>query len=371
VANDVDYSQWFTYRVLGTKKYELTDYLGNVQSVFFDRHTPVDVAGKIDHYEADPHEVLDYYSGGMLMPGRYKMMNGDTAVYRFGFNGQEKTNEIAGIGNHYEFKFREYDPRIARFWSVDPLARQYPWNSTYAFAENDVIRAKDLEGAEKLIVIHGKTDNGSEIKTVRHNAATGFERNSATLGVSLRHPSAASSVGQVERGGTNISSVSGRIARHVAEGGNMTVDIGSERNAFRHALWQATITKDFGSGVAEKIGNAHEGIKLTESGRVDFNLPTENMDAADDVVDFLNNQIGRGIGLSLGKDATQVDVARAVLGVQRSHGLWTTQTDENGNISISRQRISKEQYDTGMERLNSLDENGMNAEDRASLQQQR
>lgn len=95
------------------------------------------------------------------------------------------------------------------------------------------------------------------------------------------------------------------------------------------------------------------------------------MDAADDVVDFLNNQIGRGIGLSLGKDATQVDVARAVLGVQRSHGLWTTQTDENGNISISRQRISKEQYDTGMERLNSLDENGMNAEDRASLQQQR
>lgn len=113
--------------------------------------------------------------------------------YLYGFNGQEKDNELKGIGNTLDFKFRSYDSRLGRFMSVDPLARQYPWNSTYAFAENDVIRAKDLEGAEKLIVIHGKTDNGSEIKTVRHNAATGFERNSATLGISLRHPSAASS----------------------------------------------------------------------------------------------------------------------------------------------------------------------------------
>lgn len=68
--------------------------------------------------------------------------------YRFGFNGQEKVNEIAGIGNHLDFKFRGYDPRIGRFWSVDPLARSYPWNSTYAFAENRVIDGIDLEGKE-------------------------------------------------------------------------------------------------------------------------------------------------------------------------------------------------------------------------------
>jgi hypothetical protein len=36
--------------------------------------------------------------------------------------------------------------------SVDPLTKDYPWNSPYAFAENDVIRSIDLEGAEKLIV---------------------------------------------------------------------------------------------------------------------------------------------------------------------------------------------------------------------------
>lgn len=51
------------------------------------------------------------------------------------------------------FKFREYYPRIGRFLSVDPLAHNYPWNSTYAFAENDVIRSIDLVGLEKYIHI--------------------------------------------------------------------------------------------------------------------------------------------------------------------------------------------------------------------------
>lgn len=68
--------------------------------------------------------------------------------YRFGFNGKENDNEIKGTGNHIDFKFRGYDPRLGRFFSVDPLAGQYPWNSTYAFAENRVIDGVDLEGLE-------------------------------------------------------------------------------------------------------------------------------------------------------------------------------------------------------------------------------
>lgn len=72
--------------------------------------------------------------------------------YRFGFNGQMKTNEIAGIGNSLDFKYRGYDPRIARFTSQDPLHRQYPWNSPYAFAENSPIMGIDLEGLELLRV---------------------------------------------------------------------------------------------------------------------------------------------------------------------------------------------------------------------------
>ena len=68
--------------------------------------------------------------------------------YRFAFNGMEKDDEMAGEGNHLDFKFRGYDSRIGRFWSVDPLAKNYPWNSPFAFAENRVIEGIDLEGKE-------------------------------------------------------------------------------------------------------------------------------------------------------------------------------------------------------------------------------
>ncbi|HTN46376.1 MAG TPA: RHS repeat-associated core domain-containing protein [Flavipsychrobacter sp.] len=72
----------------------------------------------------------------------------DDDNYRFGFNGQEKDNEIKGLGNSLDFSFRIHDTRLGRFLSIDPLAKQYPWNSTYAFAENRPIDGLDLEGLE-------------------------------------------------------------------------------------------------------------------------------------------------------------------------------------------------------------------------------
>ncbi|RKR09069.1 RHS repeat-associated protein [Flavobacterium sp. 90] len=69
--------------------------------------------------------------------------------YRYGFQGQEKDNEIkGGDGNSMNFTFRMHDPRIGRFFARDPLATEYPWNSPYAFSENRVIDGIDLEGLE-------------------------------------------------------------------------------------------------------------------------------------------------------------------------------------------------------------------------------
>ena len=39
---------------------------------------------------------------------------------RFGFNGQEKSDEIKGEGNSYTAAFWEYDPRVGRRWNLDP-----------------------------------------------------------------------------------------------------------------------------------------------------------------------------------------------------------------------------------------------------------
>jgi len=137
-------------RLAGNKDYELTDHLGNVRATVSDRKIGYTYAGgapptgQVANLTADLKSVNNYYPGGMLMVGRQF----SSLDYHFGFNGVEKVNEVSGASNHYQFKFREYDPRVGRFWSVDPLFKIYPWNSTYAFAENKVINGIDLEGKE-------------------------------------------------------------------------------------------------------------------------------------------------------------------------------------------------------------------------------
>jgi hypothetical protein len=55
-------------------------------------------------------------------------------------------SEVDSLYNHYPMDIGVFA------MAVDPLTSSYPWNSPYAFAENDVVRSIDLEGAEKLIV---------------------------------------------------------------------------------------------------------------------------------------------------------------------------------------------------------------------------
>jgi len=134
-------------RYVDRKIYEMSDHLGNVTVTFSDRLEAV-INGSTLTNSVGIRSYNNYYAFGMLMPERSQT----PGVYRYGFEGIEKTDEISGEGNHYQFKYREYDPRIGRFWSVDPLAAYYPWNSPYAFAENRVIDGIDLEGLEYVSV---------------------------------------------------------------------------------------------------------------------------------------------------------------------------------------------------------------------------
>jgi RHS repeat-associated protein len=101
-------------------------------------------SGGTSAYSAEIISAQDYYPFGMIMPGR----NFNADRYRYGFNGQEKDDEIKGCGNSHDFLFRIYETRLGRFLSTDPLENEYPWNSPYAFAENRPIDGRDLEGKE-------------------------------------------------------------------------------------------------------------------------------------------------------------------------------------------------------------------------------
>jgi RHS repeat-associated protein len=82
-------------------------------------------------------------------------------VYSFSFNGKENDNEVHGaFGTFQDYGWRVYDPRIARFISVDPIAKQYPELTPYQFASNTPIQATDLDGLEARIDVTDKTKGG-------------------------------------------------------------------------------------------------------------------------------------------------------------------------------------------------------------------
>ena len=64
--------------------------------------------------------------------------------YRFGFNGQEKSNEIKGENNSYSALFWEYDPRYGRRMNTDPKPNMSI--SPYAALANNPNWFKDLKG---------------------------------------------------------------------------------------------------------------------------------------------------------------------------------------------------------------------------------
>ncbi|MCD9612228.1 RHS repeat-associated core domain-containing protein, partial [Tenacibaculum maritimum] len=107
----------------------------------------------------------DYYPFGMLVPNRH----GQADSYRYGFQGQEKDDEVKGEGNSINYKFRMHDPRVGRFFAVDPLFREYPRNSPYAFSENVVVNAVELEGLEKEFYYDMMDRTQERTKTLKIN----------------------------------------------------------------------------------------------------------------------------------------------------------------------------------------------------------
>ena len=98
-------------------------------------------ANYISHFTPEIISSTDYYAFGAPMNGRQFNSNS----YKYGFNGKENDNETGT----QDYGLRIYNPALGKFLSVDPIAKEYPWNSTYAFAEDSPIENIDLDGAEK------------------------------------------------------------------------------------------------------------------------------------------------------------------------------------------------------------------------------
>jgi hypothetical protein len=96
------------------------------------------------HFHSVSHS--DYSPVGILHP-HARSQNGamphwcwisDYTPFGFGMPERSYTSTAAG----YRWGFQAQDPRIGRFFALDPLEAEYPFYSPYAFSGNRVIDYK-------------------------------------------------------------------------------------------------------------------------------------------------------------------------------------------------------------------------------------
>ncbi|HPQ09149.1 MAG TPA: hypothetical protein PK995_07970 [Bacteroidia bacterium] len=131
----------------GNKRYELSDWLGNVRVVVSDKKVPDNVSGNVVlNYKPEVLSIRDYYAFGSEINER--TFEPIKPKYRYGFNNKENDNEIYGNGNAINFGDRIYNSRLGVWWGVDAKYYKYPMMSLYVFAGDNPIIFVDRDGRE-------------------------------------------------------------------------------------------------------------------------------------------------------------------------------------------------------------------------------
>ncbi len=268
---------------------------------------------------------------------------------RSGSSGNKPKEQFTGKESDSEttldyFGARYFNADIVRWLSVDPLKEKHPdWNP-YNYVLGNPMVLIDPDGKQVDVNDPGYYQAGITTKEA---------------GFAIRNPGIAKEIGSFSETGKNISSDAGRFtinSRLDNKGG-----MGTQGNAFRHGMWQAMITRDFGTDIASQVGNAHESNPFALS---DLENPSgavfsgENaLEQADQTVDLLNNEIGKQIG-SDNPNATNVQLATKVLDTFRKEGMWTTSKQSDGSYKIAKTKLASSQYVSALKNVKKLGESG-------------
>jgi RHS repeat-associated protein len=197
-------------RIIGEKSYELNDHLGNFNDTWvlssktlsginpvrnLSEATGIRVVISDRKYLADRDDNNTITSGDNFVPevlsaneyGAFgNLLNGrgfSQRAYSRGFNGMLKDDDVKGNGNSYTTEFRQYDPRIGRWLSLDPLSQEFPWQSPYnSMSNNPILRIDpkgDADGVyldEETGEVLGTDEKGVEDGLVHYTSKENWEK---------------------------------------------------------------------------------------------------------------------------------------------------------------------------------------------------
>ncbi|NOG96174.1 MAG: hypothetical protein HND27_10410, partial [Bacteroidetes bacterium] len=119
---------------------EVYTHVSSTQCETYFDDVVVDITQNTDieeYYTADILSRQQYYPFGSTQPNPNNL---NANQYRYGFGGMEKDKQSSS----YTTYFRQYDPRIARWKSTDPVTQ--PWQSPYTAFDNNPILYVDPMG---------------------------------------------------------------------------------------------------------------------------------------------------------------------------------------------------------------------------------
>ena len=165
-------------------------------------------------------------------------------------------------------------------------------------------------------------------------------------------------IGVEDKNSTNLTSNAARFATRTGLDDRANGEgRGTQVNAVRQALWQAAISSQFDSEIANRAGNAYLTDMEIREGKTDY----YSRFLADQAVDQRNNRIGRSIGS--GKPGADMKaLLQSVLFYYHKVGLWTaSEVKASGRKvwRISQEKLSEAEYRRALKNIAPLNTNGM------------